>query len=125
MRQIGKLSGLYRVSIKPYRQKRTLDQNSYYWAAIVTPFKEWLTENWGQTVTLEQAHDTLKLALLEVPRVQGIMMMPRSRTLDIEQFSEYIELAIEFLRVKCDVMVIPSDVFYEKETELNSKGTRT
>lgn len=122
MRQIGRLTGLYRISIKPYRQKRTLDQNAYYWVAIVTPFREWLKENWGQSVTLDQAHDTLKLALLEVPKVNGIMMMPHSHTLNIEQFSEYIELAIEFLRVKCDVMVIPSDMFYESRKEQKHEG---
>ena len=92
MRQISALPpGLYDVLIKPHRWKRSLDQNAYYWVAVVAPFKEWLVENWGESVTAEQAHDTLKLALLERPELDGIVLMPSSKDLTIEEFSEYLE----------------------------------
>ncbi len=114
MRQISRLPpGLYAVLIRAKRPRRTLDQNAYYFAAVVTPFQEWLIENWGESVTLEQAHDTLKLAILEVPEVEGIKVMPRSKTLDKAEFSLYIEKCIEFLATRCDIAVIPSDLFYE------------
>ncbi len=114
MRQVSSLlPGLYSVLIKPKRPTRTLDQNAYYWVAVVAPFREWLQENWGENATPEQAHDTLKLALLEMPKVEGILIMPRSRSLDKTEFSKYIERCIEFLATKCDIAVIPSDLFYE------------
>ncbi len=114
MRQISRLPpGLYSVLIRAKRPTRSLDANAFYFAAVVGPFREWLIENWGENVSLDQAHDTLKLALLDVPEVDGIKVMPRSKTLDKAEFSLYVERCIEFLATKCDIAVIPGDLYFE------------
>lgn len=118
MRQISTLpAGLYEVLIKPKRKTRSLNQNSYYFAAICTPFRDWLVENWGEKVTVEQAHETLKLALLERSDAGGVELMPATHNLDTAAFSEYVESAIQFLATKCDIAVIPAEVYYETSIE--------
>ena len=115
MRQISRLPpGLYTVLIRAKRPVRSLDANAYYFVAVVTPFREWLIENWGERVTQDQAHETLKLALMEMPEpVNGIQLVPSTRALDSAAFSEYVESAIQFLATKCDIAVIPSDLYFE------------
>lgn len=116
MRQISTLpKGLYEVLIKPHRKKRTLDQNAYMHVAIVEPFRDWLAENWGESLDHDQVFETLKLAVMDVEKTEGITIMPSSRNLNVQEFSEFVEKAIEFLAVKCDIAVIPSDLFYEME----------
>lgn len=118
MRQISTLPpGLYEVLIKPKRKTRKARANRYYFAAVVKPFQEWLVENWGERVTVEQAHETLKLALLETPKVKDVVIMPGTRNLDSAAFSEYVESAIAFLAVKCSIAVIPAEVYYETSIE--------
>ncbi len=112
MRQISTLPpGLYDVLIKPRRFKRTVDQNAYMHVAFVEPFRAWIEEHWGESVDHDQAFETLKLAVLGVERIEGISMMPSTRKMDIEEFSLFLEKATEFLATKCDIIVIPSDVF--------------
>jgi len=118
MRQISTfLAGLYEVLIKPKRRTRSLNQNSYYFSAVVEPFRQWLIENWGENVTKDQAHETLKLALLERSDAGGIELMPSTRNLDTAAFSEYLESAIQFLATKCDICVIPAEIYYETSIE--------
>ncbi len=121
MRQISSLpKGLYDVLIKPRRFNRSLDQNAYMHVAVVDPFRDWLNENWGERFDHDRAFETLKLAVMDIEKVDGISIMPSTRKLDVGEFSEFLERAIQFLAVKCDIAVIPSDVFYENNS--NSKG---
>lgn len=113
VQRIGKLKGLWELSLKPRKLTRSLDANAFYFAACVGPFRDWLVENWGESVTTEQAHETLKLALLDVPRVGGIAIMPSSKNMDSGEFSAYVEKVIEFLATKCDIVVLDSELFYE------------
>jgi hypothetical protein len=119
MRQISSLpAGLYDVLIKPRRFTRSLEQNSYYWVAVVAPFVEWLKEHYGDPhITAEQAHEMLKVKILGL---QHGVLVPRSKTLDVEEFSHYIEGAAAWLAEFCEIVVIPSDLFHS-----NSKGQET
>ncbi len=114
MRQISTLPpGLYSVLIRAQRPRRTLDQNAYMHVAFVEPFRDWIEENWGETVTHEQAFETLKLAVLGAESVEGVLLMPSTRKMDKAEFSLFLEKATEFLATKCDIAVIPSDLYFE------------
>lgn len=121
MSKIGTLRGLHEVTIKARKRTRSLDQNAYYWAAIVTPFAAWLTEEWGETISVDQAHLQLKIAIMgmktKVNTVTGEEMeiVPPSKTLDTKEFSEYVEKAIEFLARVAGIVVVPSELFSERE----------
>lgn len=122
MIQIGRLSGLYEISIKPRKRTRSLDQNAYYWAAVVQPFTDWLREVYGDSkIDKEQAHEMLKVKILGLQEKQlgdeVLRLIPHSKTLTVEQFGEYIEQASAWLASFCDIIVVPSEMFYEsKET---------
>ena len=65
MVQISKLTGLHEVKIKPRKRTRTLDQNSYYFVAVVQPFRDWLRDEYGDLqISSEQAHEMLKVKML-------------------------------------------------------------
>ena len=42
MEKVQTMSGLWEISMKPRRFTRSLSQNAYYFAAVCSPFAEWL-----------------------------------------------------------------------------------
>lgn len=126
MAEIGRLTGLYEYYLKPRKRTRSLDQNAYYWAAVVQPFTDWLRETYGDSqVDKEQAHEMLKVKILGLQerQIEGetISLIPRSRTLTVEEFGEYIEKCAAWLAEFCEIIVVPSEMFHEGET-LGKKG---
>jgi len=129
MIEIGRLSGLYEVYIKPRKRTRSLDQNAYYFAAVVTPFRDWLRENYGDSqMSTDDAHEMLKVKTLgltekQIPNSdQTVTIIPHSKTLTVEEFSEYIEKCAAWLAEFCNIIVLPSEDFYEAETLGRKKG---
>src|SRR5882672_1805134 len=60
MSKIGTLKGLYDVSLHPRKKTRSLQANSYYWAAFIPAWLEWLRDASGEPwITREQAHKML------------------------------------------------------------------
>lgn len=120
MIEIGRLSGLYEIYIKPRKRTRSLDQNAYYFAAVVTPFRDWLRENYGDSqMSTDDAHEMLKVKILgltekQIPdSTETVTIIPRSKTLTVEEFSEYIEKCAKWLSEFCGIIVVSSDLFYE------------
>jgi hypothetical protein len=118
MTEIGRLSGLYEILLRPRTRTRSLDQNAYYWAAVVAPFTEWLREAYGDSqIDKEQAHEMLKAKILGLreKRIgdESITLIPRSKTLTVEEFTEYIEKCAAWLAEFAEIIVIPSEMFYE------------
>lgn len=117
MSKIQRLTGLWEITLQPRRRTRTLNQNAYYFAAFVTPFREWINENWGESFDLDQAHTQLKIAVLgmdeKVNTQTGeiIELVPTSRFKDTAEFSDYLEKAAEFLARTCNIVVLPSELF--------------
>ncbi len=123
MRQISSLpAGLYDVLIKPRRFNRSLDQNAYYWVAVVAPFTEWLKEHYGDPhITSEQAHEMLKVKVLGLEH--GVLV-PRTKTLNTKEFSDYIESVAAWLAEFCEIVVIPSDLFFIERENLNEQRSK-
>lgn len=117
---IGAMRGLCRIEIKPVRPNRSTDANSYYFVAVCTPFRDWLREEYGDSgITTDQAHEMLKVKILGMDEklIEGtqevLRLIPRSKTLDSKEFSDYIEGCIAWLAEFCGIVVIPSDLYYE------------
>lgn len=119
--QISRLSGLQEVRIRPRKRTRTLNQNSYYWVAVVGPFTEWLREQYGDPlINAEQAHEMLKVKILGVEQKimengEILTLIPRSKTLNTDHFAAYIEKCAEWLSEFCEIVVIPSELFWESK----------
>lgn len=122
MAHVGSLKpGLYEVSIKPRRRTRTLDQNRYYWIAVVTPWLEWLRESEGDpSIDKDEAHEMLALAVLGPKRVtlpDGTQTLRRARTrrMKTDEFADYVERAARWLAKFPGIVVLPPGLFYEKK----------
>ena len=124
LKQAGTLQGLWEVRMKPRKRTRSLEQNAYYWVAVVQPFRDWLREAYGDPqISSEQAHEMLKVKILgmnekEIISASGeeelLKLIPRSKTLTTDEFGQFIEKASEWLATFCEIVVIPSEMFYER-----------
>ena len=128
MIQIGRLTGLYEFYLKPRKRTRSLDQNAYYFAAVVTPFRDWLRENYGDSqISTDEAHEMLKVKILGLtekllPNSQEtITIFPRSKFMTVEEFSEYIEKCAAWLAEFTGIVCLSPELFYETETKLHNK----
>ena len=126
MLQISKLSGLHEVRIKPRKRTRTLDQNNYYFVAIVQVFRDWLREQYGDPmITSDQAHEMLKVKILGLDErlIEGtnevLNFIPRSKTLSTEEFGVYIDKCSNWLAAFCEILVVPAELFYDKGVRLS------
>ena len=119
MSHIGTLKGVWTVSLKAHRAKRSLNQNDYYWAAFVTPFAHWLSQEWGETISTDQAHYELRKAILgfkeKVNERTGETMelVSGTRNKDVAEFGEYLDKCAEFLARFAGIVVLPPEMFYE------------
>jgi|ERR1044071_4790969 hypothetical protein len=121
MQKVQTMKGLWEISMKPRRFTRSLNQNAYYWVAIVTPFTEWLRNEWADSnITLEQAHEALKEKVLGTKELirkdtgEVIEITRSSRTLDTHEFGEFIENAAAWLAEFTGIVVLSPDLFWEQ-----------
>lgn len=94
--------GLHRFLCERLKDQRTLSQNAYYWAVVLKHVSEGMTEAWGETVTVDEAHEFCKNRFLSKPIVDRNTgeihgHAARSTTsLDIAECVEYIDKVIQF-----------------------------
>ena len=120
--EIGALQGLWSVELKPRKQTRSLDQNSYWHVAVVGPFRQWCCEEWQENVGHEDAHEMLAAKILgfeeRIINGETIKRRKSTRNLDTAEFSKMVEDAARWL-AELSIVVIPSDLFYEGATNPN------
>lgn len=83
-----------RMSIGEAKEKRSLDQNSYYWAAVVPHIRNARFET-GDPLTMEQVHEDLLsqfAPLVTVRLLDGTTRTRpmRSKEMSVEQMANYI-----------------------------------
>jgi len=94
IRQLQSLTGQYRVSITKRQHRRSLNQNAFLWAAVYPVVVQGFADQWGESITIWQAHEAMKATFLS--RKIGDFTVPThakatSTTLSMAEFSEYIE----------------------------------
>ncbi len=121
IQQITPLQGLYEIWIKPRAKTRTLNANAYYFAAVVTPFRQYLREMWGdELITTEQSHIEIKKAVLGVREKlnerTGEMMelVPATHTMDKVEFASYVDRATELVERVTERPVLGPELFAEE-----------
>jgi hypothetical protein len=119
MQQIGGMRGLWEVRLQQRKVKRTLNQNDYYWAAVVQPFVDEMNKQ-GCQDDEQSCHEEFQRQFLSskeqyVNTVTGeILFKPKIRStsdLSIEEFSAYIEKCAQFLAETFGYVVIPSEIW--------------
>lgn len=122
MQGVQQLRGLQEVSIRPRKKTRSLNANSYYWAAFIPPWADWLREQYGDpTIANEQAHELLKVRVLgpleKVIESTGevIALIPTTHDMDKTDFAIYLDKAKLFLEEFAGIVVLDSDLFWESK----------
>ena len=83
-----------RFTVEEAKEKRALDQNSYYWAAIVPHVRKYRAEM-GDPVSIDQTHEDLleqfapRVAATRLDRTPYTRAM-RSKEMSVQQMAEYI-----------------------------------
>jgi hypothetical protein len=118
---VQRLRGRWRITLVRYRPRRTDRQNRYYWPCFVIPFAEWLTEEWGEPHTPDDAHIEFKKLFLSktmTNRHTGeVKVMLRSTTkLTTSEFNEYLDRCADHLAQFCGI-VVPSPSEYHEQTK--------
>ena len=126
--ELGRLNGPHEILIRPIKRTRSLDANRFYFAAVCTPFRDWLREAYGDNmISTEQAHEMLKVKILGLDerKIEGtdetITIIPRSKTMKDDEFSLYTEKCIQWLGDFCQIEVAPVELFYERPSPPRSK----
>jgi hypothetical protein len=122
MSKIGKMSGLWEFQMRRRKKNRSLNANSYYWAAFIPGWLEWLREASGEPwITAEQAHDALVKRVLGAKEIvnkeTGEVIddaRPSTHDMDVTEFTQYLDRAAEFLASFCGIVVLPSEVYFEE-----------
>lgn len=104
------LKGKQRVEVKRYRPRRSDRANAFYFVAIVHPFSEWMSEQYGETFDEEDAHYLLKRTFL-TRRVRHpstgkvVEVVGSSAALDTAAFGEYVMKCSQLLLEHCGIVV--------------------
>lgn len=114
---LRRLAGAWSVEVKRYRAGRTNKQNAAYWSMVCPVLADWITENWGQTCTPDDAHEILKSSLLR-KRVtnpatgETLEFCGSTARLNVEEFSGFFDAARELVFKLTGVEVPDPDPAY-------------
>ena len=94
------------------RKIRSLDQNKYYWAAIIPITQQSIKEQWGEFIDKQQAHEFLKTYNNSIEKIteesDGNIRIPKStHDMTTTAFMEYIEKCSQFLYNNFNAIVPP------------------
>jgi hypothetical protein len=83
-----------RLSVAEAQEKRSLDQNSYYWGVIV-PHVRWARFEMGDALSLEQVHEDLLKQFAPIMTSQMLNGVPygrpmRSKEMSVSQMANFI-----------------------------------
>jgi len=92
----GLKNGLYSITIEQVYGARSNPQNRYYWGVVIPAFVKGVSEEWGEQISQEEAHETLKNQFNYQETVnpetgQIIRLIRFTRKLSTVRFNEYIE----------------------------------
>lgn len=84
------------VSLKPFKSNRSNSQNNYYWGEVIPKASLGFSEAWGQNLTSELTHETLKSMFLgrdiENRETGEVVRITRSTSkLNSKEMTDYIE----------------------------------
>ena len=123
MSKIGKMRGVWEFQMRQRKNKRSLNANSYYWAAFIPAWLEWIREASGEPwITAEQAHDALVRRVLGstpiVNKETGEVIdetRPSTAAMDATEFGQYLDRAAEFLASFTGIVVLPPEIYFEEK----------
>jgi hypothetical protein len=103
--------------IKPFNNVRSNNQNAYYFGVIVSMCRDAISEAYGESMSAEMAHDTLKeyCNFREIVKGDKILRVTESTAdLTTDQFEAYTQRCREWMFNWFNVVVpLPNEVWSE------------
>lgn len=129
--KIQNLKGIWEFKMRPRKRNRSLNANSFYWAAYIPGWLEWLREASGEPwITAEQAHEALVKHVLGTKEIVNketgevvYEARPSTHDMDSTEFAQYLDRAAEFLASFCGIVVLPPEVYFEERDKGYAKRT--
>jgi hypothetical protein len=128
---IGPLTGMYEFRIEPKAPNRSNRQNNWYWAGIVRPFYEYLSEQDYEITDDEQAHDILAAKCLGIDTradpVTGEVLFEQPKStavLTVEQFYDYCERCRAWLTDRFNILTEDPDAYGVRGKTASAGATR-
>lgn len=101
-------------TLSKHESERSLNQNAYYWGVIVSMARELIGEEYGETLDLETAHETLKEYCNYRESIKGdkvLRITQSTATLTTSEFEGYLTRCREWLFNWFNVVVpLPNEV---------------
>lgn len=90
-----------KLSISEAKEKRSLDQNSYYWTAIV-PYVRKARFDMGDPLSIDQVHEDLLgqfSPTIDAKKIDGSLYVrvKRSKEMNVNEMASYITAIIGFM----------------------------
>ena len=121
VRRISALTGKFSVRMTKYRARRSGQQNRFYWGIILPCICDGIAEAWGEPITADEVHLLLKQMFLSRPVVnhqtgqEMARVWPSSASLNVADFSAYIEKIAKFAAESLGVVLPESSGALTKE----------
>lgn len=85
-----------KITVQKLYKKRSLEQNNYYHAIIVSMYQQGVLEQWGEVITHQQAHEQLKINCNYIEKTNNktgeIIKLPQTTsiltTVEMEEYNE-------------------------------------
>lgn len=110
MQAIGAKLGLWRLSMREHKPRRSLKSNAYYWSAVVPTFQAFMREH-GQFFDKDQVHEFFlqtHAALNVVDPLTGEVLSvigKRSSQMDQDEFSAFVNAAVGWMSDRFGIIV--------------------
>ena len=107
---VASLSGIYDIRIEPKKNTRSLQQNRAWFGCIVTPFAQWIQDEWGEPCSKLRAHEILKKELAQETIVnqktgQAFDYILETHTMNTERFSRLMDDGMNFVAKMCGIPI--------------------
>lgn len=94
--------GPIELIVQKVYNKRSNDQNGYYWGVVIDCYRRGFLDTWGEPCSIQEAHDSLKerynfQEMVNPDTGEILKIIKDTRSLNTSEYSEYIENCRNFI----------------------------
>jgi len=97
----GLRNGLYTLKAEKVYDNRSSKQNRYYWGVVLPAYVEGIKTEWGEIISQEEAHESLKQQFNFEEKMnengKSVRIVRSTKGLGTKAFAEYVEHCRNFI----------------------------
>jgi len=94
-------NGLYTLKAEKVYDNRSSKQNRYYWGVVLPAYVEGILTEWGEVISQEEAHESLKQQFSFEEKLnnegKSVRIVRSTTRMSTKSFTEYIENCRNFI----------------------------